>query len=138
MAFGPFSSESSAKQTTVTLSDSGQYNQKSDVAQGGSLLIGRKGSLVLPGGLQNVRVDKGATLQIGATDDTLAGLVDNITQATSSQIAAATAANADTVGQLKDLASQRTDADAGNPRTLAWIAVAAIAAFVFIFRKGRL
>lgn len=75
-----FGGDSSATDRRISVQDQGQVNQRADVAQGGSLLLGRKSSLALPGSLQGVKLDKGAslTLNIGPSTDELSSLLQSV------------------------------------------------------------
>lgn len=133
-------SESSAKETNIDVSGSGQYNQKSKVAQGGSILLDKDaqlGSL----NLKKLNVGKGATVTIeaGVGQEALNDLVGNLTQATSDQIAAAssaasdqlaalTQANQDQFDKFSTILSEKSDAESGSPKRISWVAIAAMAA----------
>ena len=84
MGFGPFSSDSSSSQETVNVGGSGQYNKKSTVAQGGSVLVSKGanvGGTTLTGSKGAVTVNNTG---LGASD--LKSIIGNITAATPAQI----------------------------------------------------
>lgn len=117
------------------MSDSGQYNQKSRVAQGGSVQLDKNSQLNT-----GVQVGEKGTLTInntGTPDNVLAGLVNTITNASSSQLSSLADSQKDTFAQFKELITERNDSEAGNPKDFSWLALAAIAALAvtFLFRR---
>lgn len=125
MGFGPFSSDASTSTTvtTATLSDQAQLiGRGAKVAQGGGILFNK------------------SNVSLGASDALLAGLVDRISTASENQIAGVLAAANQSQNRqldaLSGLLGQQRETSTGNPTLLAWVAIAAIAAFAFLmFRK---
>ena len=156
MGFGPFSSESTAKQTTQTVSDSGQLNTKSTVAQGGSLLLGKGSNYVAPGSLNFAGAKGDIIFNTSADEDIITAALDKLGDLNSNynanlqnifdQAAAANAAAAAASGgnldkvlsTLTPLAeSKQTDGESGRNNVVLWVflAIAAVAG-IYFWRKG--
>lgn len=130
---GPFSSASTSKQTSTTISDQG-------------LLLGKGAKFIAPQAIDyskaqlapNYKLGKDATLTInqGVGSDDLNLLLGRVTDASAAQIqslSGALGSNTDKqLASLAELLGQKTETEAGNPKTLAYIAAASIAAFAFI------
>lgn len=134
MGFGAFSSDSTAKQETVNVSGQGQYNRKSDIAQGGGVLIGRNAKL----GNNDLKGNKGAvTINNGPSAADLKSLLGNITSATPAQIQESTPATPAPVTSDSLAAKTTEDAAAKQKKLITYGAIAAVllVAAGFFFRK---
>lgn len=80
------------------------------------------------------------TVHAGASDDVLRNLVSTLTSASNREVAQLAESGNNTASLLGALLSQKTDVGAGNPKTLAYVAVAALVAilgFAFLIFKKR-
>ncbi len=79
MSVGPFSTDSKAIQKTQNVSGSGQLNEKSEVAQGGSVLVS-KGATLAKYDLSRAKLGKGASIEVneGPSTDLLTDLVGKL------------------------------------------------------------
>lgn len=128
-------------------SSSSKSEQSSSSISGGSV-VGDKAasagdfSSVQTGGARN----EGSGMQVadstitisGIQGDALTGLVGLLTKASSKQISQVLESGAKNVSTLGELLAQEKDAQAGNPKTMAYVALAAVGAFVVVilFRKS--
>jgi hypothetical protein len=143
-------SSSSSSQRTQSVSDSGQLIERgSRTAQGGGTLL-EKNASIGQYNLSHAKIGKGASVTFGPTGEDLQTLVGDVTRANAAQIAALSASGAQqmeaaqgTTAQLVSglsdkftgLLSQKTDTEAGNPKSMLWLGLAALAAMAFAWRK---
>jgi hypothetical protein len=114
MAFGPFSTESSAKQTQKTANDQGQYNEQQSVVANGQGIAARKFNAGIEQG--KINAAKGATVNVTYGDGGK-GVADLTNQFLSS-IGQITSGQADQTKTLTDklaeLLQSQSDSDSDN------------------------
>lgn len=142
MGFGPFSSESNSKQESVSVADQGQYNKKSDVAQSGSTLVGRKATLAGLN-LAGAKLQSGSNLTINEGPN-VSDLVSQLTQATDAQIQSAINGVSQNItgtaagqpgGSTPDANAPAAPSSSSKTMWIVAAAVAAVALLAVILRK---
>lgn len=158
------SSSSSSRQETATVSGASATGQQAATAgdlstvqtggtrnegsgQVGGVRADGSGNVGLAGGSRlntgqvlnlGARATTGAiTINSGVGQDALSSLVGTLTRASDRQVAALAESGDKTTSILGELLSQKQDEGAGNPRTLAGVAVAGLAAILLVvyFRR---
>lgn len=137
-------SSSSASQAQQSATDQGVVASGSTVAHEKSLAVGQNARYSEAGSVQagananigNVTLGTGAVLTAGFGADTLGGLVDKITNATSDQISHFTETIADQSKTLETIAKEAATNET-EKKSLTWIAGGAVAALALVFFAKR-
>lgn len=131
-------SDSTSSQKNYNVSDSGQLNERGNIFQAAARgTVGKNSNFLESGAIDfsglKLSGDASFTYAPGVSSDQLTSLVGNLSSETSNQIASIGEQNQGMLSKFAALVSQKNDSAEGNPRVLAWVAVAAIAAFAWIF-----
>jgi hypothetical protein len=143
-AFSAGASESESTQVTTTANDQGVViGRNGNFQASGTNRFGNNAQLA-----SDYNVNKGGTLNItnGVDGDHLDSILGGLSASTGEQISSLGASSAaqlkefndsnkSLLASLTDLLAQKSDSENGNPKLLAWVAVAGLAALAFVFWK---